>query len=530
MNKLAALRVSGGPARHAESGGLDVPALRVSGLGKSFGATVALSDASFAVARGEVHALLGENGAGKSTAVKLLSGLLLPDRGTLELFGESVVLRSPAVAHAYGVQTAFQELSLIRDLTVAETMLLPYAPRGLFGQLKRSQGFELVANHLASVGLGHIDPSAEVATLELPERQKLEIARALLRSPRILLLDEPTSTMSGRDINWLGEHIERLRAEGITVVFISHRMPEVRRFCDRLTVLRNGQSVGTHDVHAVSDDEVIRMIIGRSLASTFPPRAAPRPEANVVLRGTELATGAKLHRASFALHQGEILGIAGLQGMGQRSLFNACFGAEPLQSGHLSVDERDVLLASPRDAIARGIGISLVPEERKTEGLLLKLSGRFNVSLPVIERFVKFGLIDTAAETASVAAALRQVEVADRALYQPASAFSGGNQQKLVIAKWLLAQSRILLFFDPTRGVDIGTKHQIYHLMRDFAAAGGAILFYSSEIPEIVGLCDRVLVLYQGEVAEQLEGEAISEERIMRAALGQGGSGNEAAA
>jgi ribose transport system ATP-binding protein len=505
------------------------PALRVFGLGKSFGATVALSNASFAVARGEVHALLGENGAGKSTTVKLLSGLLLPDRGTLELFGKPVVLKSPAIAHAHGVQTAFQELSLIRDLTVAETMLMPYAPRGLFGQLKRRQGLERVAAHLASVGLGHIDPMAEVAALELPERQKIEIARALLRSPRILLLDEPTSTMSGRDIDWLGEHLERLQADGITVVFISHRMPEVRRFCDRLTVLRNGKSVGTHDVHEVSDDDVIRMIIGRSLASTFPPRLAPRPAGKVVLRGSELATRAKLRRASFALHQGEILGIAGLQGMGQRSLFNACFGAEPLDSGKLYVDEREVLLASPKDAIARGIGISLVPEERKTEGLLLNLSGRFNVSLPVVERFVKFGLIDTVAETAAVAVALRQVDIAERALYQPATAFSGGNQQKLVIAKWLLAQSRILLLFDPTRGVDVGTKHQIYHLMREFVAAGGAILFYSSEIPEIVGLGDRVLVLYQGEVVAQLEGEAIGEETIMRAALGQGDSSGAAA-
>ena len=509
-------QVSGGAAAAPPQ----LPALRVAGLKKSFGATAALSDASFTVARGEVHALLGENGAGKSTTVKLLSGLLMPDSGTLELFGQAVVLRSPSAAHAHGVQTAFQELSLIRDLTVAENMLMPSAPRGPLGQLRQRQGVELVVAHLASVGLAHVDPMVEISELELPDRQKIEIARALFRQPRILLLDEPTSTMSGRDIDWLGTHIERLRDQGVTIVFISHRLREVRRFCSRLTVLRNGQSVGSHDVGAVSDDEVIRMIIGRSLASTFPERPKSKPLTQSVLRGVNLATAGKLRNASFSLHQGEILGVAGLQGMGQRGLFNACFGVEPLRAGQLYVDEREILLVSPKDAIARGIGISLVPEERKTEGLLLKLSGRFNVSLPVIERFVKFGLIDTTAEMRAVAAVLRQVDIADRALYEPASAFSGGNQQKLVIAKWLLAQSRILLLFDPTRGVDIGTKHQIYLLMRDFAAAGGAILFYSSEIPEIVGLCDRVLVLYRGEITEQIEGSSVSEEAIMRAVLG----------
>jgi len=507
----------------------DSAALDVRRATKAFGATVALNEASFSVLPGEVHALLGENGAGKSTMVKLLSGLIAPDSGEIMLFGARAALRSPADAQRHGVQTAFQELTLVRDLTVADNMLLPHAPRGLLGQLQRRRGERLVAAHLAALGLSEIDPRAEVQDLELAARQKIEIARALFRHPRILLLDEPTSTLSGRDIEWLAAQITALRRDGVTIVFITHRLREVRRFCDRLTVLRNGRSIGTAEVAAISDDDVIRMIIGRSLASTFPARPALPPTATQVLRADGLTTAGKLHGGGFVLHSGEILGIAGLQGMGQQELFLACFGVAPLTAGSLFIDGREVVLASPRDAIRRRIGISLVPEDRKTEGLFLHLAGRFNVSLPVAHRFARLGVIDTAAETTSVARALDQVQVDHRALYTPAGAFSGGNQQKLVIAKWLLAGSRILLLFDPTRGVDVGTKHQIYLLMRAFADAGGAILFHSTEIPEIVNMCDRVLAMYEGRMVAELTGSAIEEEAIMRAALGEAEVAREAA-
>ncbi len=497
------------------------PALSVRKVTKTYGATIALNDATFSVLPGEVHALLGENGAGKSTVVKLLSGLILPDRGRIELFGEPAVLSRPAEAQRHGVQTAFQELTLVRDLTVADNMLLPRAPAGLLGQLRRREGERQVAEHFVALGLDDIDPRAEIGELDLALRQKIEIARALFRRPRILLLDEPTSTLSGRDIDWLGEQIERQRRQGVTIVFISHRLREVRRFCDRLTVLRNGSSIGTAPVAEVHDDDVIRMIIGRSLASAFPPRPVTAPDGAPVLQADQLTTAGKLHGAGFALRRGEILGIAGLQGMGQQELFLACFGMASLVSGSLLLDGRKVVLASPRDAIQDGIGISLVPEERKTEGLFLHMSGSFNVSLPVVHRFARYGVINTAAEARAVAAVLNQVGVQPRALYTAANAFSGGNQQKLVIAKWLLAGSRILFLFDPTRGVDIGTKQQIYVLMRDFADAGGAILFHSTEIPELVNMCDRVAVMYEGRIVQELAGGAIDEEAIMRAALGE---------
>lgn len=498
-------------------------ALRVQGIVKAYGATIALDHASFAVSAGEVHALLGENGAGKSTTVKLLSGLVQPDEGAIELFGEHVRLRRPVAAQAQGVQTAYQEMTLVRDLTVTENMLLPRAPIGALGRLRHRAGERLVEQHLASMRLGEVDPRAEVRDLPLPVRQKIEIARAVFRRPRILLLDEPTSALSGRDIDWLGSLIARLKREGVTVVFISHRIPEVRLFCDRLTVLRNGKDVGTAEVAAISDDEVVRMIIGRSLAATFPPRppTRPRPAGGPFLEVRNLATEGGLRDASFSLWPGEILGIAALEGMGQRQLFMACFGMARVRHGEILVDGRKLTLASPQDAIRENIGISLLPEERKTEGLFLKLDGRSNVSLPVINRFTKAALIDFGAVTAAVTRILDQVEVSPRALYTRVGAFSGGNQQKIAIGKWLLAGSRILLMFDPTRGVDIGTKHQFYLLMRAFADAGGAVLFYSTEIAELANLCDRVLVMYSGRIVDDLQGEAIDEERMMRAALGE---------
>jgi ribose transport system ATP-binding protein len=398
-------------------------------------------------------------------------------------------------------------------------MLLPYQPTGLGGLLQRRAGQAQVAAHLESLGLGAISPRSEIRRLDLSIRQKSEIARALMRKPKILLLDEPTSTLSGTDITWLGDIIARLKAAGTTVVFISHRMPEVRDFCDDLTILRNGRSVGTFAVSDVSDEDVIERIIGRSIAATFPPRQTVDGSAPVVLAAKTLTAG-DMAEASFELRAGEILGVAGLQGMGQRDLFLALFGDIAADRGEIQIDGRKVALRSPRDAIDSRIGISLVPEERKTEGLFLKLDACANTTLPVIERFTRHGLIEVANERSTVAAALARVQVDLHALHRPARSFSGGNQQKIVLARCLVMRSRILLLFDPTRGVDVGTKHQIYRLIADFARAGGAVLMYSTEIAEVIGLSHRVLVVYGGRIASTLTGDGISEAAIMRAALG----------
>lgn len=496
------------------------PAVCVKDVRKAFGPTVALDGVSFDIAAGSVHALLGENGAGKSTMVKLLSGLLRGDAGAIDIFGERVELSSPRNAHALGIQTAFQEMTLVRDLSVLDNMLLPYAPMGVSGLVRRRAAREAVRAHIAGLGFS-VDLDAEVATLDLAVRQKIEIARAVWRKPRILLLDEPTSTLAGRDVDWLGEIIARLKAEGVTIVFITHRMREVRAFCDHLTIMRNGAHILTAPVCDVSDAQVIEMIVGRSIAQAFPPK--PQEGAGFgppVLGVRDLTAGNKLDGVSFDLHKGEILGVAALQGMGQLDLFLSCFGMTEIKRGEVLVDGRKVFIGSPADAIRSNIAIGMVPEDRKTEGLFLKLSGSQNASLPVVRRFSRFGLIDSAAERRAVEAAFDAVKVDRRALWTRAGAFSGGNQQKIAIAKWLVAQSRILLLFDPTRGIDVGTKHELYVLMRNYTQAGGAILLHSTEIPELVHQCDRVLVLYDGRVVAELAGEAITEPAIMRPALG----------
>lgn len=496
------------------------PAIAAKNIRKVFGATIAVDDVSFEVHSGDVHALLGENGAGKSTLVKLLSGLIMPTTGSLSVFGTPVTLKSPRASHAHGVQTAFQELTMVKDLTVLDNMLMPYPPRNLFGQIRRREARRQVEAHLSQLGLGDIDPQAELHELDLNQRQKIEIARALFRHPKVLLLDEPTSTLSGRDIDWLGGLIETCRVGGVTIVFISHRMREVRVFCDSVTVLRNGKHIATERLADVSDEAVIDMIAGKALGQAFPPRLpVPLLSGDPVLGVRSLATERRLKDVSFDLRRGEILGVAGLQGMGQLELFTALFGMEESR-GEIRVEGQPVTFTSPRDAVDARVGISLVPEDRKTEALFLKLDGKRNVSLPVIDRYTRFGLINGAREEAEVSRVLARLNVQMHALWTGVKAFSGGNQQKIAIAKWLFAQSRILLLFDPTRGIDVGTKHEIYALMQEYAAAGGAVLFYSTEIAELDHLAHRVLVLYRGRVAADLTGTAISEDAILRATLG----------
>ncbi|QKC98345.1 sugar ABC transporter ATP-binding protein [Mesorhizobium sp. NZP2298] len=500
---------------------ISVPAIALDGVQKAYGPSVALQDASFSVAGGRVHALLGENGAGKSTTVKILSGLVRPDAGRISVFGQDVSMERPLDAHRYGLQTAFQELTLVPDLTVTENMLIPYQPTGLFGQLKRREAEGQVAAHLAGIGLGQISPRTEIRDLELPLRQKIEIARALFRKPRVLLLDESTSALSGADVAWLAGLVEAQKRLGTTVLFITHRMPEVRLFCDELTILRNGRSVGSYALGDVSDDEVIEMIIGRSIEKTFPVRVPIETDAASVLEVRNLTSG-RAKDVSFSIREGEILGVAGLQGMGQLDVFLALFGDRARQSGEILVDGNAVRIGSPQDAVRAKIGINFVPEERKTEALFLKLDGRRNVTMPIINKFTRFGIIDVGAEEGAVLSALDRVQVAERALDTPVNAFSGGNQQKIVMAKWLLAGSRVLLLYDPTRGVDVGTKHEIYLLISDYVRSGGAVLLYSTEIEEVVHLSHRVIVFYAGGVAAEMDGseDEIREAAIMRAALG----------
>ena len=503
------------------------PAIRVTGIRKAFGATVALNDLSLTVTAGEVHAVLGENGAGKSTLVKLLSGLVQPDAGSIAVHGTSVAIRNPRAAHNLGIRTAFQEISLVRDLTVAQNFLLMEEPLSLLGTIRRRKAEAEVKHDLDALGLGDIDPRRRVGELDLPTRQRIEIARAVSRKPRILLLDEPTASFSARDVEWLGALIAEMLRIGVTIVLISHRMQDVRDFCSTLTVLRNGRAVGSHAVGALSEEEVIELMIGRSLDLVFPARSALRSAAGDARPALSVRdfTTAGIRPLSFDLQPGQILGVAALQGMGQRELFLGLFGAQPKTGGAMEVHGVPADFHSPADAVDRRFGLGLVPEDRKTEGLFLDLDGRENTSLPSLTRFTKGGLVDSGREESAVGAALSAVQVAARAVWTPVRQFSGGNQQKIILGKWLLTGGRVLLLFDPTRGVDVGTKAEIYRLMRSYADAGGAILFHSTDIAELVNVCDAAMVLYRGEIVDRLGGEALTDTRIIRAAVGHARGG-----
>ena len=495
-------------------------AIAISQLSKRFGATVALNETSFLIGSGETHALLGENGAGKSTVVKILSGLLTPDSGTIRVFDKVAAIASPRQASALGIETAFQELPQIPDLTVADNLLMPDFPRRLGVFENRRKRKALVDAILTKYALSDLDPDAEIRGLDLSVRQKIEITRALSRKPKILLLDEPTAALSENDVLWLEQRVEEVKATGATVVLITHRMQEVRQFCSRLTVLRGGMAVGTCDTSDMSDREVFQLIVGRAIETTFPPKSLPTSNdiAAPALVAKGLKSGHRLSDVDVTLRSREILGIAALQGMGQLELFTTLFGMTPLEKGGIEINGMPVSIDSPRRAI--GLGISMVPEDRKTQGLAIRQSGRENAALPAIKSFSRFGWIDTDRESREVDRVFERMQLHPRALYKTAQTLSGGNQQKIVLAKCLLAQSKIMLLFDPTRGVDIGTKHEMYRIISDFAADGGSVLFHSTELPELVGLCDRVAVLYRGRIVAICEGSEVSEEHIGALMLG----------
>lgn len=503
------------------------PALQISNLSKRYGATVALADVSLECAPGEAHALLGENGAGKSTLVKILSGIVKPDGGTLFTNGAPLRTGNPNASRADGIATAYQEISLIRDLSVADNFRLGHEPLDMLGMIRKRSLEAQVEADLASLGIDNIDPRSKVRDLDLPLRQKIEIARAICMRPRVLLLDEPSASLSARDVQWLGQRIEQLKAEGVTILFISHRMQEVRAFCSRLTILRNGRDVGTYRTDEISDEDIVHQTIGRSLDAIYPakPVKAPPAPAEPLLETRALETAGQLRDLSLSLRPGRILGIGALEGMGQRELFLSLFGLAEKTGGDILVRGQPVSLRSPTDAISSGIGISLVPEDRKTEGLFLALDGAENASMPQLSRYARHGLVSRRAQERAAAAVFSALNLAGRAVWSAARVFSGGNQQKIVLAKWLMTGARILLLYDPTRGIDVGAKAEIYALMRKFADKGGTILFYSTEIAELVHLADEVTVLYRGRATASFSGDDITEVAIMSAALGRKNGG-----
>ncbi len=496
-------------------------AIELNAISKAYENTVALEQVTLKIPQGEVHALVGENGAGKTTVVKILSGLTQPDAGSISIMGEAARFRNPREAYQAGIHTVYQEISLIPYLTVMQNMLLPFEPTNSFGLVNKRREEQIVRAQLESLNIDNVDLHAEVQTLDISAQQRLEIAKAISRNPRFLLLDEPSSALSRKDVEWLAGQIEKLRAKGVTVIYITHIFKEVRMFCDSLTVLRNGKNVGSFREREVTDQELIRLVVGRSLDVVFPRKEplAQRKRGIPILSGRDLAAPGGLGKVSFHLWPGEVLGLAALQGMGQAELFHVLFGDAKLSCGSIERSGQRMEMFSPADAIRAGIG--LIPHDRKNEGLFLQRSGKHNLTLPALNKFVSLGFIRSRYEELSVDQMLARINIHPSATYKHASSLSGGNQQKLIIAKWLSTGSQILLMLDPTRGIDVGTKYEVYKLIRDFVQEGSkAVFIYSSEIPELIGLCDRVLVMYQGKLNGEFLDATMTEENIMSAMLG----------
>nr|WP_299507129.1 sugar ABC transporter ATP-binding protein [uncultured Rhizobium sp.] len=498
----------------AVSDGLELSVTRV---GKSYGATVALEQADINLRAGEVHSLLGENGAGKSTLVRILAGAVVPDCGAMSLHGEPYQPKSITEARHEGVSTAFQELSLVPNLSVAQNLLLPRIPKSVFFILSARETMRRASSILARYNLERLDPAAEISSLPLADRQRLELVRALENARRVLILDEPTASLAETD--WLFGQIRNATDRGVAVLYISHRLSEVREICQRATVLRNGRTIASVSLNQASNDDIFEMMVGRrdDHVSQHVDRAlkdaAPR------LRVHSLSNGL-LVDASFNVRPGEILAVAALEGQGQRSLFRCLAGLEPAKSGVVEIDGREHSISSPRKALKAGSGIAYLPEERKTEGILAGLSAATNIVVPILSRISTARLLGQQAEAKAAGPEGAKVELAERYLSFAIGDLSGGNQQKALIARTLATGARTLLLFDPTRGVDVGTKQAIYSAIRAFAASGGSVLFYSSELPEIVQLADRCMVLYQGKIAETFEGSAIDEQSLVAAMIG----------
>ncbi len=495
------------------------PLFSMQGVSKRYGGVKALEKAALAVAAGRVHAILGENGAGKSTLIKVMAGVVAPDEGRMTLDGREVIFASPAAANQAGIACIFQELSLIPDLSVADNLLISHPPSH-FGLIDRRRQRAMAEEALARAGAEDIHPLAPVKDLPLSRRQMVEIAKALARQPRILILDEATSALTAADVSRIFAVLKRLRAEGLALLYISHRMHEIAEIADDCTVFRNGRNVATYRAGTKSDDEVVELMIGREYTHVFLPKPTPassdKPPAIEV---RNLSWTDRLKDISLTARAGEIVGLGGLDGQGQRELLLALFGVLMGVSGETLIDGERVSVANPRVAKSKRIGMALIPEDRKTEGLMLPMSVSNNLSFAALDLFSNGGVIDRAAERNAIEKMIRLLSIRTAGTDIPVGALSGGNQQKVVIAKWLMVTPRIILLNDPTRGIDVGTKQEMYQLLRRLADSGAAIIFYSTDYDELIGCCDRVLVLYDGAVKRVLVGSEITERALISSAL-----------
>jgi ribose transport system ATP-binding protein len=489
--------------------------IQLNNIHKKFASNVVLSGVNFELLDGEIHALMGENGAGKSTLMNILTGMFAADDGTIIIDGKAMQFANSQQAEAYGITFIRQELNVWQNLTVLENLFLAKEIRNRIGLLDNQQMKKLANAKLVEIGI-QLELDKLVSNCSIGEQQMIEIVKALMTNAKVLIMDEPTSALTEREANVLFQVMQRLKQSGVGMVYISHRMEEIFTHCDRITVMRDGVSVSTSPIADTSFNQVVKEMVGRELSERFPARDAHIGDEILKVEGL---TGAKFKDISFTLKRGEILGFAGLMGAGRSEIMRVIFGLDPLISGTIKINGKELKINSPNDAIKNGIGF--ITENRRDEGVILGFSIRDNIAINNMHNYVRSGLIDSKAEDKFI------LELTDKLLIKMASvnlnvgSLSGGNQQKVVIAKWLGNKPQILIMDEPTRGIDVNAKREIYQLMNELSKTGVAIIMVSSELPEIIGMSDRVAVIHEGTVAGILERENLTQEKIISLAAGE---------
>lgn len=489
--------------------------IEMRGIDKSFGSHQVLKQAGFTLESGEVHALMGENGAGKSTLMKILTGVYTKDAGTVLVDGKEVNYKNPQEAEKAGIVFIYQELNVMFDLTVEENLFMGKEIHGKFGICDKKAMQKKAQEALNILGV-NISPKTVMAELSVGQQQMVEICKALMADAKVIIMDEPTAALTQSETVALFKVIESLRKKGVSMVYISHRMEEIFELCDRITVLRDGSYIGVKNIPETNMNEIVKMMIGREIGERYPSRNVKIGKE--VLKVKELTRKGTFHDVNFSVRAGEVLGVSGLMGAGRTEIMQAIFGNLSYESGTIEIDGKEVKISNPRQAMEHGIGF--ITEDRKTEGLMLDKSIRENISLCNLRRISKSSVISREAEKNMVAEAIKDLRIKCFGSYHECNNLSGGNQQKVVLAKWILTNPKILILDEPTRGVDIGAKKEIYSIINKLAAQGVAIIMVSSELPEVLGMSDNIMVVREGEVRGIISYEEANQERVMTLATG----------
>ena len=489
--------------------------IEMRGIDKSFGSNQVLKQAGFTLESGEVHALMGENGAGKSTLMKILTGVYTKDVGTVLVDGKEVNYKNPQEAEKAGIVFIYQELNVMFDLTVEENLFMGKEIHGKFGICDKKAMQKKAQEALNILGV-NISPKTVMAELSVGQQQMVEICKALMADAKVIIMDEPTAALTQSETVALFKVIESLRKKGVSMVYISHRMEEIFELCDRITVLRDGSYIGVKNIPETNMNEIVKMMIGREIGERYPSRNVKIGKE--VLKVKELTRKGTFHDVNFSVRAGEVLGVSGLMGAGRTEIMQAIFGNLSYESGTIEIDGKEVKISNPRQAMEHGIGF--ITEDRKTEGLMLDKSIRENISLCNLRRISKSSVISREAEKNMVAEASKDLHIKCFGSYHECNNLSGGNQQKVVLAKWILTNPKILILDEPTRGVDIGAKKEIYSIINKLAAQGVAIIMVSSELPEVLGMSDNIMVVREGEVRGIISYGEANQERVMTLATG----------